>query len=451
MKNSNFTEGGIVKPLIMFVFPIMFAMLLQSLYGAVDLLIVGRFSDASNVSAVSTGSQMMHTVTFVMTNLAVGTTILLGQYIGLKRENECGRIIGATIALFALLGIITAVVMQFLSAPFAVLMNAPESAFDQTVAYTRICMAGAVFIVAYNILGSIFRGIGNARMPLITVAVSAVLNILGDLLLVAVFHMGAAGAAIATVAAQAFSVLISLLVIRRTGLPFSFRMKDIGFHGDIIRRILRLGIPIALQDLLVSVSFLVILSIVNSLGVIVSAGVGVAEKLCGFIMLVPSAFSQAMASFVAQNYGAAKMDRAVSALKWGIGISFACGCVLGSLAFFNGIWLSSIFSSDPQVCLASAQYLKAYGIDCLLTAFLFCFIGFFNGCARTRFVMIQGIAGAFLGRVPLSFVFSRIQPVSVFRIGLATPCSSLLQIILCILYFLKIRKELLCETNHEIS
>lgn len=440
MKN-DFIHGRIVPTLVRFVFPIMFAMLIQSLYGAVDLMIVGQFSDAANVSAVSVGSQIMQTLTMVITELSVGTTVLLGQYIGQQQLKECGKVVGATIFTFTGIGLIMALAMQGFSAPSARLLNAPAEAFSQTVAYTRICSGGAVFIVAYNILGSVFRGIGDAKLPLITVAIAAVFNIFGDLLFVAVMHMGAAGAAIATVMAQALSVVLSLVIIRRRGLPFSFSRRDISFHKKIIGRILRLGIPIALQDLLVSISFLIIMAIVNRLGVVASAGIGVAEKLCGFIMLLPSAFSQAMSSFVAQNYGAGKMKRAERALVWGIGLSFACSLLLGYLAFFQGVPLSTIFAKDIDVARASAEYLKAYGIDCLLTSFLFCFIGFFNGYSKTSFVMVQGIVGAFGVRVPLSILFSHIQPVSVFRIGLATPASSFVQIILCIVYFLICRQN----------
>lgn len=438
---SDFTQGKIVPALVRFVFPIMFAMLIQSLYGAVDLMIVGRFSDAANVSAVSVGSQLMQSLTMFFTELAVGTTVLLGQYIGQQRQDKCGAVVGATTFFFAGMGLVLAVAMQWLSAPAARLLNAPAEAFSQTVAYTRICCAGAVFIVAYNILGSVFRGIGDAKMPLITVAIAAAFNVFGDLLFVAGLHMGAAGAAVATVMAQALSVALSFLIIRRRGMPFPFSRRDVGFHKKVIVRILRLGAPIALQDLLVSVSFLIIMAIVNRLGVIASAGIGVAEKLCGFIMLLPSAFSQAMSSFVAQNYGAGRMIRAERALRWGIGLSFACSLALGYLAFFHGVGLSTIFAKDMAVCRASAEYLKAYGIDCLLTSFLFCFIGFFDGCSRTTFVMVQGIAGAFGVRVPLSILFSHIRPVSVFRIGLATPSSSFVQIILCFFYFFHCRRE----------
>ena len=441
MDKTDFTEGKIIGPLLRFVFPIMFAIFLQIFYGAVDLLIVGKFSDAVNVSAVSTGSQLMHSVTIILTDLALGTTVLLGIFLGQKNAEECGRVIGATVALFFSIGAAVSVLFLCCAEPLAALMNAPTEAFVQTASYIRICGGGSVFIVAYNVLGSIFRGIGNARLPLFTVAVATVFNIAGDYLMVAVFHMGATGAAVATVAAQAFSVLCSVLLIKRLGLDLSFSVSDIGFHKTLIRRIVGLGLPIALQDLLVGISFLIILAIVNRYGVITSAGVGVAEKLCGFFLLAPIAFSQGISSFVAQNFGAGKMDRARKALFYGISISLACGIFLAYLAFFHSVPLSSIFSDDAAVCLASGEYLKAFSFDCLLTAFLFCFMGFFNGCARTRFVMLQGIAGAFLVRVPLSYLFSSWFGGNIFILGLATPASSFVQVLLCIIYFIKFKRE----------
>ena len=272
-------------------------------------------------------------------------------------------------------------------------------------------------------------------MPLITVAIACVINILGDLFFVAVLQMGAAGAAIATVMAQAVSVMLSLLIIRKRSLPFVFKRNSIQFGKKNMIKILSLGTPIAFQELLVGISFLVLLAIVNSMGVIASAGVGVAEKLCGFIMLVPSSFMQAMSAFVAQNMGARKPDRANKALFYGIGTSLMAGIVLFYLGFFHGDMLSAIFAKDPNVILASADYLKAYALDCLLVAFLFCFIGYFNGCGQTFFVMLQGIVGAFCVRVPVAFLISKVPGVTLFQLGLATPCSTIVQIVLCILYF----------------
>lgn len=435
-KIKDFTEGNILSQLLKFAVPVLLALFLQAMYGAVDLLVVGQFSVAEDVSAVSTGSQILHSITTVITGLAMGITVLVGQRIGEKRPDQAGTVIGNGICLFGVIALVVTMIMVPGAETAAAVMHAPKEAFAQTAAYIRICMAGTVFIVAYNLLGSIFRGIGDSRMPLITVAIACVVNIFGDLLFVAGFHMGAAGAAIATVLAQAVSVILSFLIIKKRPLPFTIRRSDISFGKKNILKILSLGTPIAFQELLVGISFLVIIAIVNSMGVIASAGVGVAEKLCGFIMLVPSSFMQAMSAFVAQNIGAKKTERANKALFYGIGSSLLAGVVLFYLGFFHGDLLSSIFARDEQVIAASADYLKSYAIDCLLTAFLFCFIGYFNGCGKTFFVMMQGIAGAFCVRIPVAWMMSRTAGVTLFKLGLATPCSTIVQIILCILYFL---------------
>ena len=427
-EQTSFTEGKILTPLLRFALPVLLALFLQAMYGAVDLLIVGQFGTSTDVSAVSTGSQVMHTVTVVIVGLSMGITVLAAQKIGEKRPDEAGAVIGSGICLFSVVTIGVTILMIFLAGPMSGWMQAPKEAFAQTVSYVRICSAGTVFIVAYNVLGSIFRGIGDSKMPLITVAIACLFNIAGDLLLVGVFHMGVAGAAYATVFAQAFSVAMSVLIIRKKTLPFEFSRSSIRFDKKIIGRIVVLGLPIALQDLLVSVSFLVIIAIVNSLGVVASAGIGVAEKLCAFIMLVPSAYSQAMSAFVAQNIGAKKPERAKKALLCGIASSVAY------VSFFHGDILTGLFSRDEAVIAAAADYLRAYAIDCIFTAFSFCFSGYFKGCGKTVFVMLQGLAGAFAVRIPVSYLMSRIPGISLFGIGLAVPVSSLLQIVICVAY-----------------
>lgn len=440
-KRIDFTSGRIVGPLIKFAAPVLFALFLQSMYGAVDLLIVGRFAEAADVSAVSTGSQIMMTVTNLISSLAMGMTILLGEKIGQKRPEEGGQIVGSGLILFLLIGIIMTVSMVVTAPQIAGIMNAPKEAFDLTAAYVRICAMGSVVIIAYNLIGSIFRGIGDSHTPLVTVMIACVCNIAGDLALVAGLHMGTRGAAIATVCAQFISVVLSLLIIRRKELPFRFQRESVAWKGDIVKKILGLGTPIALQDFLVGISFLVILAIVNALGLIYSAGVGVAQKVSGFIMLIPLAFMQSMSAFVAQNRGAGKIDRAIRGLWSAIGISFLTGVVMFWLSFFHGNMLSEIFARNPEIIAASTDYLKAYAIDCLLTCFLFCFVGFFNGMEYTRFVMVQGIVGAFLVRVPVSYIMSKRVPVSLFHIGLATPCSTIVQIILCFICFIVLRKR----------
>lgn len=434
---NQFTEGKILKPLLEFALPVLLALCLQSLYGAVDLLVVGQFGQAADVSAVSTGSQMMQMVTTIVSSLAMGTTVLLGQAIGSKRIKEASDIMASSIALFAGIAIISMGIMLVFTKGFATILHSPTEAFNQTVGYVRICSLGMPFIVAYNVIGSIFRGIGDSKTPLKTVAIACVVNIIADLVFVAGFKMHAYGAALATVLAQGVSVVLSLWIIKRQGLPFQLG----NVHQKYVFKVLQLGFPIALQESLVSVSFLTIASIVNSLGVIVSAGVGVAEKICAFIMLVPSVFSQSLSAFVSQNMGANQPKRARKAMYYGMAASFIVDLVMAYLAFFQGDLLSSIFASDTNVIYASSQYLKAYAIDTLLVSFLFCFIGYMNGQEKTTFVMVQGIIGAFCVRIPVSYFMRHLTPVSIFKIGLATPCSTIVQILLFIAYDFYLRKK----------
>lgn len=377
-----------------FALPVLFALFLQAMYGAVDLLIVGKFASPADVSAVSTGSQIMMTLTNLVSSFVMGTTILLGQQIGCGERKNCGRTVGTAIVMFAVLAVAMTAVLVLLAPQISSIMNAPAEAFAKTVSYVRICGAGMPVIVAYNLIGCIFRGLGDSRTPLLTVAIACVCNIAGDLLLCAGLGLGTAGAAIATVAAQ-----------------------------------------------VVSVSFLIILAIVNAMGVTASAGVGVAEKVCAFIMRISSAFMQSISAFVAQNYGAGRMDRARKALHYGAAVSFVIGVGMFFLAYFYGDLLASIFSSDAEVIAAAADYLRAYAIDCLFTSIFFCYTGYYNGIGQTRFVMLQGIAGAFGVRVPVSYLINRTANATLFHIGLATPLSSIVQLLLCLGFMVYLKRK----------
>ncbi len=440
-QENSFTSGKILKPLILFAIPVLFALFLQAMYGAVDLLIVGKFATSADVSAVSTGSQVMMTLTNLVSSFAMGTTVLLGQQIGCGDKKSGGRTVGCAIALFTVIALIMTACLVVFAPQVSSAMHAPQEAFVQTTAYVRICGAGMLVIVAYNLIGCIFRGLGDSKTPLVTVAIACVCNIAGDLLLCAVFKMGTAGAAIATVFAQIISVIVSFGLIRRKELPFELHQNYIRFHGVTLKKMTALGAPIALQDLLVNVSFLIILAIVNSISVTASAGVGVAEKVCAFIMLISSAFMQSSSAFVAQNYGAGKLDRAVKALHYGVCVSFAIGVCMFFTTYFHGDTLAGIFSSDPEVISAAYDYLRAYAIDCLFTSIFFCYTGFYNGIGKTKFVMIQGIIGAFGVRIPVSYFMSRLANTSLFLIGLATPVSSVVQLTLCLGCMFYIKKK----------
>lgn len=430
--SQNLTQGNILHSLISFAFPVLLALFLQAMYGAADLIIVGQFAGTSQQSGVASGSQILNMVTMVITGLTMGVTVYVGNAIGAGKKELAGKGIGSGIALFTVVAFIFTMILVSCSDTLALSMHAPQEAFIPTSSYVRICGIGTIFIVAYNVLGAIFRGMGDSQTPLITVAIACVINIVGDLILVAGFGMGAAGSAIATVTAQGVSVAYSLYLIRSRSLPFAFSRSYIRFYRNPVLKILLVGVPIALQELLVQFSFLFIQAVVNGMGVVASAAAGVAEKVCVFLMLVSSAYMQSIAAFVAQNNGAGRLDRSRQALLYGIKTAFLAGVAMSAAAYFGGSALSSIFSSEPLVIANAHDYLKAYAIDCLLTAVLFCFIGYFNGCGKTLFVMAQGIIGAFFIRIPAVYLISQVNGVTLFHIGLGTPISSLVQIILCL-------------------
>ena len=448
-RSYDLTEGSILKSLLLFTVPVVFALLLQAMYGAVDLMVVGHFAATPDVSGVATGGTIMQVVNHVVTGLAMGITIIVGQKLGEKKPENAGKAIGAGIFMFIIFTVLLMLLMIFGAGFMASLMHAPEEAFTETVRYIRICGIGSVFVVAYNLLGSIFRGMGDSTTPLITVAVACVLNILADLLFVCVFGLGAAGAALATVLAQAFSVIASLFMIRRKPLPFKFSVKDIKFDKKLIGTELKLGVPVALQEFLVGFAVLVLQSIVNSIDLSSSAAMGVGEKVCVFIMLVPMAYIQSMSAFTAQNFGASRHDRARKALGWGILTSAVFGLFTFWLTFFHGELLARIFNEDPQVISRAVLYMKAYGIDCLITPIVFCFLGFYNGYGKTMFVMIQSILCAFLVKIPVGYFMSKTENTNLFRIGLAIPISSFSQVILCLGMFVILQRKLKTQFSAE--
>lgn len=435
-KNGNeFIEGPILPALLRFCGPILVALMLQSLYGAVDLMVVGRFGDASSVSGVGTGSAVMQLVTMTLAGLTTGATVVIGRHIGERRPEAAGRAVGAAIALFAAVAAGLTLLMMVFAKPLVRLMQTPPEAFDKAVSYVRVCSGGIIFITAYNVLSGIFRGLGDSRRPMLFVAIACVVNIVGDLLLVGVFRMDAAGAALATVAAQGVSVALSLRIIRRQSLPFRFQRAWICFDREEIGQTLRIGIPIALQDALVHVSFLLLNAIVNHMGLMQSAGYGVAERVTGFIFLVPSAVMAGVSAFVAQNMGAGRPDRARETLFTAMGAGVAAGLLLFCAGFFFGGQLSSVFSTDAEVVRQSAEYLRGFSADCLLTCVLFAFTGYFNGCGRTAYVMAQGVTSSFLVRVPASYLLSLGEGASLLRIGFAAPIATVYGIVLYLICY----------------
>lgn len=440
MNNADFTQGSILKKLTAFMVPILGALVLQAAYGAVDLLVVGRFGTTSGLSAVSTGSQVLNLATFAVTQLAMGITVLIARYLGEKHSELIGSVIGGSTLVFAMISAVLFVVMVCFARPIARLMQAPEEALAFTATYVRICGAGIFFIVAYNVLAAIFRGLGDSRSPLIFVAVACIVNIIGDLVLVAGLHMDAAGAAAATVFAQAVSVVFALLMLFRKKLPFVISRNDFSLNSHC-RRVLKTGLPLALQECLTQISFLALCAFVNLLGLEASSGYGVACKIVNFAMLVPSALMQSMASFVSQNVGAGNESRAKKSMFTGIGIGLGIGCLVFAFIWFKGDLLTGIFTTDTTVIQNGYAYLRGFAPETVLTAVLFSMAGYFNGHDKTLWVMIQGLLQTLLVRLPLAYYMSTRPDASLAEIGFSAPAATMCGILLNVGFYLWLKKK----------
>lgn len=436
----DFTEGPILPSLIKFVIPVIASFLLQVTYGAVDLIIVGRFGDSTSVSAVGTGTEAMYLVTFIIMGLTMGASVLIGQCIGKKDAEATGDAVGAACGLFIVIGVALTIFMLAITTPLCHLMRVPEESFDKTIQYIRICSLGIIFITAYNVIAGVFRGIGNSKLPMLFVAISSVLNVIVDLILVAGFHLDAAGAAIATVFSQAVSVVISFVIIWKQDLSFEVKKENIKFWSKDTKAILKLGTPLALQDGLTHVSFIVANSFSNSLGLTASAGYGVGVKVADFLILIPMSVGSAVTAMVSQNVGAEKHDRARESMFKAMLFGVCFGIVMWCIGFFFAPNFASIFTSDEAVIEQATLQIRGLSFDCILTNILFAFIGFFNGYGKTIIVMIQGVATAFLVRVPLIWFFSTKEWRSLFYFGLATPIASLVGIIFFIICYKKYKR-----------
>lgn len=433
--DADFTQGSILKKLVAFMMPVFGALILQAAYGAVDLLVVGRFGSTSGLSAVSTGSQVLNLVTFVVIQFAMGITVLIARYIGEKTTRQIGAVIGGATVVFTIISVVLFIIMVFLPHSIAVIMQAPKEAVDMTADYVRICGGGIFFIVAYNLLSAIFRGLGDSKSPLLFVFVACIVNVIGDLVLVAGLNMDAVGAAIATVMAQALSVVFAIILLIKKELPFTIIKQDFRLNIQC-KRFLKIGLPLALQEFLTQISFLALCAFVNRLGLKASSGYGVACKIVNFAMLVPSALMQSMAAFVSQNVGAGKTKRAKKSMYTGIGVGFLVGCVVFIFIMFKGDLLTECFSSDAEVIQNGYDYLKGFALETLVTAVLFSMVGYFNGNNKTVWVMAQGLIQTLLVRLPFAYFMSIEENASLTKIGLAAPVSTIVGIILNVGFYI---------------
>lgn len=435
MEQKNLlTKGSIFKSLMIFSFPFLLASLLQAFYGAADLFVVGQYADSAAVSAVAIGSQVMQTITGVILGITTGGTILIGQYLGARREKDMAKTIGTIICVFGLFSVVLTILMVLFTNPIARIMHTPAEAMKYTQQYIFVCSCGIPFIIGYNAVSGILRGMGDSKTPLYFIAIACVINITVDIILVDFFKMGAVGAAAATVGAQGISFLLAVLFLWKKGFPFEFGKKYILLFPQKAKIIFHLGLPIALQDGLINISFLLITTIINTMGLTASAAVGVVEKIIVFAMLPPTAFASAIAVTTAQNIGAGKIERAQKSLYAGIACSLVMGIAFWIYSQISPESITSLFSNDKEVIYTAAAYLKSYSLDCILVCFIFCMNSFFSGCGHPIFPMVHSLIATFLIRIPVSFFLSRIEGITLYKIGFGAPLATFISLIMCIIY-----------------
>lgn len=443
MKSYNpITEGNLLRAMLSFSVPYLVGCFLQTFYGMADLFIIGQFNGAGPVTAVSVGSQMMHFLTVVIVGLVMGTTIMIGKSIGAEDHSKATAYLGNSVTVFAIVSLILTPVMLLLSRGILLALSTPSEAMADAQTYLRICFFGIPFIVAYNVISGIFRGLGNTTRPMIFVAIAGVINIGLDYLLIGGFGMGAAGAALATMLSQVISVLLALWSLWKFRIGIRLQRSDLKLQPQIAKNLFSVGAPIALQDGLIQVSFLVITAIANSRGVEMAAAVGIVEKIISFLFLVPSAMLSTVSAIGAQNIGAGKQERSIKALTYGIRISLLYGLVIVVICQLIPHQIVGMFvTGEEQVVVYGAQYLRSYAFDVIFAGVHFCFSGYFSACGKSVYSFIHNMTSVITVRVPGAYVASKLFAATLYPMGLAAPAGSALSDVICIFLFMRLRKR----------
>lgn len=438
---KNLTNGSVLKNIAYFSLPYLLSYFLQTLYGLADLFIIGQFEGVASTTAVSIGSQVMHMLTVMIVGLAMGSTVCIGQAVGAGDKKHASAAIGNTVTLFMLLSVVITALLLALVRPIVSVMSTPAEAADGTRAYLTICFIGIPFITAYNIISSIFRGLGDSKSPMIFIAVACAANIALDYIFIGAMGLGPAGAALGTTLSQAISVVFSLVVILRRKSGISLERRDLHPQRDTMGRLLRIGVPVAAQDGLIQIAFIVITVIANRRGLDSAAAVGIVEKIISFVFLVPSSMLSTVSALCAQNIGAGKQARAEQTLRYAIIIAVSFGIIIALLTQFISEQAVGLFTPDVIVITLGGQYLRGYIWDALFAGIHFCFSGYFCACGRSEISFIHNISAIALVRIPGVYLTSKLFPDTLFPMGLATAAGSLLSVIICVIAFALLKKH----------
>lgn len=431
----NLTTGSVFKTIVSFSLPFLLSYFLQTLYGLADLFFIGRFDPVASTTAVSIGSQVMHMVTVVVVGLAMGSTVKIGRAIGAGQKKEASIAIGNTLTLFMSLAILFTIVLIFLVDPIVSIMQTPNDAISGATDYLRICFVGIPFITAYNIISSIFRGLGDSKSPMYFILVACIVNIVLDILFIGGFSMGPAGAALATTLAQTISVLVSLLIIRKKQTGISLHKEHFRPDRSVMGALLKVGVPVALQDGFIQIAFLVVTVIANMRGLNDAAAVGIVEKLIGMIFLFPSSMLSTVSALSAQNLGAGKVDRAKKTLHYAIFLCIGYGILAVILMQTAAEPFVGLFTDDSTVIVMGSQYMHGYIWDCILAGIHFCFSGYFCACGKSGISFIHNVVSITLARIPIAYWASVTFANTLFPMGLATTTGSFISVIICIIAY----------------
>ena len=432
---KNLTTGSVFKNIVFFSLPYLLSYFLQTLYGMADLFIIGQFEGTASTTAVSIGSQVMHMLTVMIVGLAMGSTVSIGQSVGANDKKRAAVHIGNTVTLFLSLSVVLTVVLVLLVHPIVNIMSTPTEAVSGTVAYLTICFIGIPFITAYNVISSIFRGLGDSKSPMYFIAVACMANIGLDYLFMGAMRMGPAGAALGTTLAQAISVVFALVVILRRESGISVDKSHFKPKKPVLGNILKIGVPIAVQDGLIQVAFVAITIIANRRGLTDAAAVGIVEKIISFVFLVPSSLLSTVSALGAQNIGAHKPERAVATLRYAICIAVGFGLIISGLVQVVAEPVVGLFTSDSAVQMAGGQYFRGYIWDCIFAGIHFSFSGYFCACEKSILSFLHNIIAIALVRLPGVYLTSKLFPTTLFPMGLATATGSLLSVIICVIAF----------------
>ncbi|MBE5989298.1 MAG: MATE family efflux transporter [Paenibacillaceae bacterium] len=438
---KNLTKGSVFKTVVYFSLPYLLSYFLQTLYGMADLFIVGQFNGVDSITAVSIASQVMHMITVMIVGLAMGATVMIGRAVGAGKHEEVSTVIGNTIALFMALSVIIMIVLLMVVKPIAAVMLTPPEAFGETVTYLTICMIGIPFITGYNIISSIFRGMGDSKSPMYFIGIACAANIVLDYLFIGVFKLGAAGAALGTTLSQSISVIISLTFIRKRKMGISLSRKDLKPKTEVILNLLKVGIPVALQDGFIQISFLIITIIANNRGLNDAAAVGIVEKIIGILFLVPSSMLSTVSVLSAQNAGAGKHDRARQTLWIGILITVVFGTISAVVMQFTAGSVIGLFTDNTKVILLGGQYMSSYVWDCIFAGIHFCFSGYFCAYGLSGISFIHNSISIICARIPLAYLASIYFADTLFPMGIAAPVGSIVSVVICISVFIWLSKR----------